>query len=164
MKLKDAVEKAEELEKVTEILEGGGTFCSAFAILGKDEEVEEWELGFYSPERDEITAVKVTEEGPEVGVTDRPLHESGHAIELDEVEMGAQEALKKAKDIVEEEYGISYRRIFLSLKKEGDRQEWEGAFIGGGTSIVSVEIDAESGEVVDSERTSFVKTGKSFGG
>lgn len=161
MKVDEAVEEVEKLEEVKDILDGEGFFCSAYLILDKGEEIKEWDLGFYSPEEDKITAVKVTDGGPEIGVTDKPLKKETHKLELDKVEVSAEEALEKAKEEMEEEYSKSYKKILFSLKMEGN-PVWSTTFVGSGLSIVSVDVDVGSGEVVKSEKSKV--GGPSIGG
>lgn len=164
MKLEDALQKANELGEIEEILDSGGYFCSAFVMLDRDEDIEMWNLGFYSEEDDEITAVEVTDEGAELGVTDKPIRKHTNEIKIGKVTTDAEEVLEKTKDFVDEEYGNPYKKILMSLKKKDEDFVWEIAFIGGGADIISVTVDAGDGEILDSEKTSLIRKGGGFAG
>lgn len=164
MNVKGAVEDAKKLDEVEEILEGGGYFCSAFITLDKGEEIEEWNLGFYSSEKDEITAVKVTNQGAETGVTDEPLRDVTHEMEIKKIKTDADEALERAREELDENYEKDYSRIFLSLKKQNGNQEWSVVFIAVDGTLISVEVTTETGEIIASEESSLIQSQKSVGG
>jgi len=163
MNLEDAVSEAKELEDIDEILSSGGFLCSAYLMIEKGKDPESWNLAFYSENENEITAVEVTESGPTIGVTDAPLREDTGEIKLEKVNTGADEALEKIKEVLEEEFSISYEKTLLTLKSGEDKQEWRAVFVGKSLSIVSIAIDADTGEVTEKERRS-MSAGKSFGG
>ncbi len=162
MKLDKAVKEAKKLDEVDEILSSGGFLCSAYILMEKDKELDEWNLAFYSKDKDEITAVKVKDSKAELGVTDSPLREDTGKIDVDKVKIGAKDALEKIKSTLEEEFSVSYEKILFTLKKD-ERQEWRAVFVGKSLSIVSIAVDTETGEVVEKERKS-LGAGKSFGG
>lgn len=163
MKLVEAVEKAKELDSIRDIISSGGFLCSAYFIAEKDKKPENWNLAFYSKEDEEITAVEVTESGPELGVTDAPLREDTGEVVIEEVEFGAEKALEKAKKLLDEEFSISYDKVLFTLRKRDGEQEWNAVFVGKSLSIVSIALNSASGEVTQKERKS-MNAGKSFGG
>ncbi|GEM_PF-1320856 len=163
MKLKEAVERAEKLDEIQDILSSGGFLCSAYFMLEKDEDPEGWNLAFYSEEKDEITAVEVTEDGTEVGVTDAPLHEETGRIRLEDVKIEAEDALESIREILDEEFSVSHEKILFTLKEEDGEHIWRAVFVGKSLSIVSVALDAETGEVVEKEKKS-MGSGSSFAG
>ncbi|MFP4046062.1 MAG: hypothetical protein ACLFS3_03305, partial [Candidatus Aenigmatarchaeota archaeon] len=163
MKLDDALEEAKKLDEIKEILDGDGFFCSAFTTLEKDQDIDLWNLGFYSKGKDEITAVEVTEDGAELGVTDEPLRKNTKKVELDKVEVTGQGALDKAREKHEEEFGGRYAKILLALRDE-DGYRWDVVFVGGGTNLIVIKVSAEDGEIISTEKTSLISQDKSYGG
>ncbi len=163
MKIDKAVEKAKDLERVSEILDAGGFLCSAYLLLEKEEQPKKWNLAFYSKKRDEITSVEVEEEEVSIGVTDEPLRENTGKIELGKISIGTEEGIKKAKEVVDKDFNISYRKFLFSVKSEDERQVWRGVFVGKSLSIVTVSIDTETGEVLEKE-SKRIASGSSFGG
>jgi len=163
MNVEEAVDEAEKLEEVKEITSSGGFLCSAYFMAERDEEPDSWNLAFYSKEEDEITAVKVTENGAEVGVTDAPLREDTGQVKTEDLKVSAEEGLEKIKDVLQEEYSISYDKTLFTLRSTDDSQEWRAVFVGKSLKIVSIAVDTETGEVTEKEEKS-MSPGKSFGG
>ncbi|MFB6217198.1 MAG: hypothetical protein ABEJ72_09615, partial [Candidatus Aenigmatarchaeota archaeon] len=87
-----------------------------------------------------------------------------HEMDIDKLNVDAEEALDTAKKTLEEDYSPGYGKLLLSLKKVDGKQEWNVTFIKKGGSLVSVEVDTVSGELIDSEENSLMDTGKAFGG
>ncbi|MFP4116989.1 MAG: hypothetical protein ACLFQ8_03245 [Candidatus Aenigmatarchaeota archaeon] len=163
MNIAEAAEEAEKLDEIQKILSSDGFLCSAYFMVNKDKKPESWNLAFYSEEQKEITAVKVTEEGAEVGVTDAPLREDTGKIKLEEVDVSAEKGLERIKEVLEEEYSISYEKILFTLRSVDDGQEWRGVFVGENLSIVSIAVNTKTGEVTEKEKKS-MSPGKSLGG
>ncbi|MFP4115914.1 MAG: hypothetical protein ACLFTQ_01800 [Candidatus Aenigmatarchaeota archaeon] len=159
MNLEAAVEKAEDLDEIKDILDEEGFLCSAYLMLEEGEGPEVWNLAFYSEGKNEITAVEVTSEDATLGVTDAPLREDTGKISLEEVKVGAKEGLEKVKKVLEEEFGGSYKKLLFSLKSEGGRQEWRAVFVGKSLSIIVISLDAETGEVLEKEKKSMNRNG-----
>lgn len=163
MRLLEAQKRAEEEEEVKKIIEGGGFICSAFVMLGEGEDIEEWNLGFYSSDREEITAVKVVDDEVELGITDEPLRSTSTEIHPENAAVSARKALEMSKEVLDEEGGGSYKKILFSMKSGEDEDIWSAAFIGG-LKIFLVEIGSESGDVLKKEESRIGERGPSMAG
>ncbi len=159
MKLEEAVDRARELEEVGDILEGGGFLCSAYIMLDRDEEgcLDVWNLAFYSKKENEITAVEVSEDGAKLGVTDAPLREDTGEVKYRDLGVDAREGMEMAREVLENDFGVKYRKMLFSLKSEDGKQVWRAVFVGRGLSIITVSIDTETCEVLEKERKSMGK-------
>lgn len=149
MKIKDAIEKAKEKKEIREIIERGGFFCSGFVTLGSGEKIEKWNLNFYSPENGKITSVSVSEDGVELGESDKPLHSEVCNPDESKIIVSSQEALEKARQEFRL-YAKPLAKILICFQKKG-KECWNISFITKVGSIVNVKIDSQNGEVIKSE-------------
>lgn len=151
MQLDQALEQAKELEEIKKSQEKGGFFCSALTTLAEDEEIEEWQLGFYLPQRELITTVNATEDSCEITNTDEPLKKDLNEINMEEVDVSAKQALNTAISKLEEDYGGYYSKIILSLKHKQDQMLWAVAFVRQNMTIISLEINSQTGRIISAE-------------
>jgi len=151
MQLKKALKRAKKLEEIEKAEKRGGFFCSALTTLAEDEDIEQWQLGFYLPQRELITTIEVSQDSCEMTNSDKPLKKELKELKTDEVEISAQQALDKATDSLENDYGGYYSKIILSLKNKEDEILWAVAFVRKNMTIISFEINSQSGNIVSSE-------------
>lgn len=155
MKLKEATNRAEEEDIVKEILDKGGCLCSAYIFLRADENISKWELAYYEPETDKITPVSVSDK-IEIAASDKPLKDKIHKISIENISFGAEDSLKKSKQLVKDEYGKKIQKILLSLKQD-EKLFWNIVFITSSFSTISIKINAEDGTILEDKEESLMQ-------
>lgn len=146
MRLIHAIKEAEKEGVVKDILGRKGYLCSAYVMLRPGEEIDGWELGFYDPPNGKITPVSVGET-VKVGEPDEPLRPDIHTELKGSVRIPSAKALAAAKKEAEK-HSLPIERIIFSLRKR-ECFEWSAIFITRVVSMITVRIDAESGEVLE---------------
>lgn len=156
MLLEEAYTQSKEDEDVKSLIESGGYLCSAYVFLTpEDEDINSWELGFHKPDENEIVPISVNG-GVEINEGDEPLKEEVYKISIGGIDFTSKDALEKAKKIQEDNFGRKIQKILLSIKKEGELF-WNVALITGSFSIISVKINVENGEVIDTNEKSLMQ-------
>lgn len=149
MKIKDAIHRAKKTKGIKDIIKRGGFFCSGFVTLNSEENIEKWNISFYDPETDMITSVLVSKNNVEMGVTDKPLHKIVYDPDESNINVGSEEALKKAKKEFEK-YGKPLAKILISFQKK-EKEFWNISFITKIGSIINVRVNSQTGNILKTE-------------
>lgn len=156
MNLKEVVEEAKKLDDISKILDNNGYLCSIFTKIDAGKDIEQWNLGFYSEEQNEITAVEATD-SLEIGVSDKPLNQDVTEKDIEKIEHSPEKVLDIAKNELEEVHDGTYKNILMSLKKNDEQQFWDVVFFTPQLAAVSVKIDTESNEVIECDKSNLVQ-------
>lgn len=160
MDLKDAEKEAEKDENINEIIEKGGYLCSAYTFVKRDEEIGGWNLNYYDPAEKNTTNISINEKGSETGFAQEPFRRKPpQKLDIDEVEISSDKALEIADKEEKQKYGKPVEKILLSLQKSTKGEVWKITFITKVLSIILVEIDAGTGEIIKSKMSYLFKPG-----
>ncbi|MFB6089180.1 MAG: hypothetical protein ABEK36_05370 [Candidatus Aenigmatarchaeota archaeon] len=156
MLLKKAYEMAKGKGDIRSLVDSGGYLCSAYVFLTpEDEEIDNWELGFHVHKENKIVPVSVDGE-VEITEGDEPLKEEVHQIAVEDIDFNAEEALEKAKKVQKNNFGRKVQKILLSIKKD-EKLFWNVAFITGSFSIVTVKVNTEDGEILETNEKTLMQ-------
>lgn len=155
----DLVESVERVSKSAEVKDAltDAYFCSAITFVLPGKPVEYWDLNYYNPKRCDISHIHVTSDSLEMKSVDKPLKQNEpKKIDLKNVCIGIDDALKTAADIQEKNYKSAVQKIFASLFSE-DSAVWGITYILTNMKIVQIKIDAQSGKTIDSKLIDFMQ-------
>ncbi len=151
MELKDALKKVED-DKVLKDRLKGKSLCSALSFL-KGWEIPVWELNYYDPSTHKImqiavdTKIHIKSEGDPFKDADIP------AVDMSVIKISAKKALETGKKYYEDKYkSHEIQRIFFALHA-GKEQYWSISVITKYLSLVIINIDAKSGEVISAKES-----------
>ncbi len=150
MQVMEAIRKAEKNEDVKKL--HGYFLCSCFAcIKSRDDEIKEWTLLFYNPEKKAVvdcfvndTFVTVGEETPPISEVERP--------DFSEVKTTAEEALESAG----KNFSKATINTLITLHKRGSAI-WTVNFITADMTATTFDVDAKTGKITRKETTSLIR-------
>ncbi|MAG08445.1 hypothetical protein CMO89_03155 [Candidatus Woesearchaeota archaeon] len=121
---------------------------------------EEWQAGYYSKKKDNITTFKLTENNMEI-IPEQEVFKKEETdvfgLELDKVKVSLEEALGITNKLRAEKYKVDSTKIIVILQKLGIGQVWNITYITSALSTLNVKIDSSSGEVLSEELVPLVK-------
>jgi len=159
---KEALERVKQNQDIESSVEEGYFLNSATAIFKPHiEGLDRWIITFYSPKEEEVVQGIITDEG-EVTFkkSAKAIDPSTEEINLDKIELTAEEALEKTKEErkeqKDEEGGVN--QVILSVKKDREKGEiWEVNLITLSFSLFQTRINASTGEVIYFNEESLIK-------
>ncbi len=160
MDFKEAYELAKENEDIEKSLEQG-YYLNAGIGVGKSTEgdMRRWIITFYSPDEEEVVQAIIKDEN---NIQFKPSAEamdpSTQELDLDKVNITAKKALQIAKEETGDmAKGVS--QVLVNLKSKEDKITWEVNLITTSLTLYRVDVDADEGEVLDTEMNTLVKEG-----
>lgn len=158
---KEALEKAKENKDIERSREEG-YFLNSGTVIFKPEPqgFDRWIITFYSTKEEEVVQAIVKKDGEvEFKESEKAIDPTTEELDLDKVEITAEEAIEKAKKEREEEQGEEGRikQIILSIKKEEGEETWETNLITSSFSLFQAKINAETGEITHASEESLIK-------
>lgn len=151
MDLKEALEKVENDKEVKDRLKGK-FLCSALSFLN-GWEIPVWELNYYDPRTHKITQVAVDAKICIKSEGDPFKDAQIPSVDMTKIKISAKKALKIGKKYYEEKYkSYEIQRIFFALHA-GKEQYWSISVITKYLSLVIINIDTKSGEVVSAKES-----------
>ncbi len=154
--MKDIKAEYKKLIKSTEFKKKG-FLCSVF-IMSDIENLDKstWQFDFYDESNKEITSylmeskIKVTE-NLEVFKKEETEVEQ---LNLNEVELSIEKALKISEEILEKEKEKSTKIIIILQQK--DRSLWNISYVTTKFNLINIKIDAKTGEIVENTSASLL--------
>ncbi len=157
MLFKDALKKSRGVEEVSALNESSDKeLTAAMAILKPGVyEVHEWIFMYYNGKENKTTQVVVTEQGVEVKNPEQPLKPSTVALDLSKVKTNSDNMIKKAVDEFKK-YKKPLSQVIINLTQE-EKPVWRFSFITKSLEVVTIKINAETGEVLDKKIQALTK-------
>jgi len=157
MKIAEAVKLAEKSDDVKKLSKDGYYLNSAMAFLESgDKDASIWDLVYYEPTANKSAQI-VVENGEiflkEIGTPVKPTKET---LTLSEVKTSSEKMLTKA-GIEFQKYKQPLSQIILTIQKEGDKTVWKVNYITKMLYLVSIALDAKTGDLLSSEMHSLSK-------
>lgn len=159
MKLKETLDKIEKDAKFKEWKqENKKSYLSyAFCTLSGDE-TENWQLGYYSGEKDRMTTFSLADElaiSPEEEVfkkEDMMVKE----IDIGKIKLDLKSAIEKIKKLQEESYPKEepIKKIIILQNLENLGNVWNITYITRAFNTLNIKLDAENGEVLSHKLSS----------
>ncbi|MDP7141561.1 MAG: hypothetical protein QF362_00685 [Candidatus Woesearchaeota archaeon] len=146
----------EKLEKSSEFKEwkkdNKGCFLSyMFKVTPGD---EDWQVGFYDKGKDSITTFKFVNDKVEI-IEDQKVFKKEESnvnkLELNDVKVELEEALKTANKVRSEKYKVDYSKIIVLLQRLDVGQIWNITYITNTLSTLNIKLSCDSGDVLSEE-------------
>jgi hypothetical protein len=153
MKIEDAIKRAGETPVVKQHEEKGYYLTSLLATPETFDEIKAWTLIYFHPEDMKVFSITINPKGVEIGEASAPLVEAQYQQLEYSKAMAALDVLKSVKPLVKDEKPT---HIILTLR-EG---KWLVAVVTRGFKIIRVDMDSESGKVLNFDVSSLVRIEK----
>lgn len=128
-------------------------------VNDKFELIGDWEIGFYSKEKDKITTFMI-KEPIEVKPEEDPFKKEGVVEELDlnQLKIGIKDIFKIFKEIKEKKYTKEILlNGFLILQKFKGKTMWNLSFATKSMQILNIKIDVDEGKVISDQIINFIQ-------
>lgn len=149
MNVLDAIERAKnnsDIKKLKDFFLG-----SAFTCVKDGEEINQWTILFYNPKTKRVT---------DCFVNDRFVTPSEETKAIDEIKelntKNIKVPVEKALEIAKKDITKTIINILISLHKK-DVVMWSIGLVSSDMTATSVDINAETGEVIKKEETKLIK-------
>lgn len=164
LNFKDALELAKGNEDIERSMDEGYYLNSAVGIVNfPSREAKRWIITFYNPDKEEVVQGIVKGEGSEekgevnFKESEEAMDPSENKIDPENIELPVKEALDTALDEVDNlAQGIS--QILINLRNM-EKEVFEISMITKSLSLYKVDVDADTGEVIDTEMKTLMKEG-----
>lgn len=160
MLLKKAFEKAKESQEIKEkCIDNNYNLTAAMSILKSSSyKVEGWTLIYYNEKKHKTMQViiKENEKMFEIKEPEEPLKPSTKKLELKKIKTNSDKMLEKAKKQFLE-FHKPLSQIIINLSQNQGVPTWRFSFITKTLELVTVEINAETGEIMKKEKQKLVK-------
>ena len=145
---KEAFEKASEKKEVGELdYSKEYELTAAMAILKPNIYItHEWILMYYNKKENKTTQVVVTDEEVTVKNPEKPLKPSIKPLDLRKIKTNSDKMLEKSRKNFEQ-YKKPLSQLIINLTQE-KQPVWRFSFITKTLEVVTIEINAETGEVI----------------
>ena len=152
MKIQKIIKNLKQVEDIKKIIKNGGFLISALSIINPENKTDEWNIGFYDPNTKKITEIHVNKNNVKIEKPDNPIREISEGPDENKIKISSEKALEIAnKDF--EKYKTKAKKIIISFQLK-EKEIWNITFISNFGTLINVEIDAENGNVLNSEKKS----------
>lgn len=152
-KLKDSKEFREFIEK-----EEGFNLVHAYLVKEYGKEAS-WEFGFYHEGRDRMV---VFETSPPKRTPEQEVFKKGGGvspISLEEVEISLESAMEKCEALRKEKFNSELVTKYIAILQHLHKQLWNITLITKAFNFINVKIDAKTGDVLSSSKSSMMDIG-----
>jgi|GEM_PF-2760829 len=159
MLLKEALNKASENEVIKSLTTNKGyLFTAVMSILSPSSyEVKQWILIYYNNNENK-TIQAIIEEGKKIEVksAEEPLKPSKQELQLSQIKTNSDKMIKKA---VKEFQGYKKQlsQLIINLIQKENHALWRFSFITKTLEVITIEINAKTGEITRKEKQKLVK-------
>ena len=148
----------QSFSKLSKEQKEAGFLCSVFMMTKVRimEEKKGWQFDFYNKEKKRITSylvedeVKLVEQEAEVFESENEIKE----INLDELDISFEEAVKVAKDIVQDRHEGG--EDIIVVLQNIDTLIWNITIVTSSFNMVNIRINAKNGKVISDNATSLL--------
>ena len=157
MKIQDAAKLSEKSEEVKGLRKKGCFLNSAIAFLEPAEKkIKVWNLLYYCQQDNQVTQMVVDEDNTFVKEKGTPVNPTTEPLDLKEIKTNSEKMLEKAnKEFAKYKQPLS--QIIVSVLKEGDRTVWKINYITKMLFLITISLDAKTGELLSSVMNSLAK-------
>jgi hypothetical protein len=163
MILKDAIKKTEETKTYKDWAKKNKDYClvHAFTMLDEQDKKYNWQLGYYSKEKDKLVVIE-TEPEIKIGSEEDVFKKEGVVNQLDfkKVKVSVQKAMTICDELLQKKYSAQTitKRIILLQKIE--KEIYNLTLVTRAFGIINIKIDAVTGEVISDNIQSIMGLGK----
>ncbi|MEM0372265.1 MAG: hypothetical protein QXO69_00255 [archaeon] len=155
MRFKDAVKAAANDESVRGLAEKGYFLNSCIAIFTPETLVfGDWILTYYHSGDNRVIQACVSDRGVELRQSAEPLNPSKELLDVKLVKTNEEKMLEKARKKFEE---LKKPLSQVIVVVQGEKPLWRFSFITKTLEVVTVEIDAEKGEITRNDVNALTK-------
>jgi hypothetical protein len=157
MKLADAVKLADKSDDINRLKKDGYFLNSGMAFLdGAANKVEKWTLTYYNAGLNKVAQIIVDEGSAIVKEIGTPMHPTKEQLKPGDIKTSSEKMLEKATAEFKK-HNQPASQIIMSIQNEGSQIIWSISFITKLLFLISIKIDAKTGEVISSQKTSLAK-------
>lgn len=121
----------------------------AYAFLMKGVVKEEWQFGYYNPQKDTVTAFAVSEKifmNPE---SEMFKEDSVKKLDMEKVKISLDDSFKTVEELKKKDYPhFKTLQTMVILQNMKIGQVWNITFIPADYKVLNVKIDSENGEIL----------------
>ena len=157
MKIREAVKAAEKSKEVKELKQKGYFLNSGMGFLEPlDKEVVAWNLTYYNQKANDVAQIVVDVDTVSLKEKGTPIHPTKQELKLDDIKTTNDKMLEKARREFKK-YKQPVSQIILSVQAEDGRAVWRINFITKMFYLITVKLDAKTGELLSSDMHSLSK-------
>ena len=157
MKLGDAVRLADKSDEIKKLKQEGYFLNSGMAFLdAANMGIGKWTLTYYSAELNQVAQVVVDKDAVLLKEIGTPMQPSKNELKIADIKTSSEKMLEKASAEFKK-HKQPPSQIIMSIQNHDGRISWTVSFITKLLYLVAVKIDAKTGEIISSEKTSLAK-------
>lgn len=166
MRMHDAIELIEKSKDFKEWKkQRKNAFMSHAFVMFDDDKEGEWQIGYYDPDKDRITAILATVDDIKIGTEEQVYKEPDktvNKVHIEKVEILVHKALEIVDSLVKEKYKNEpvNKKICILQDIENFGLVWNISLVTAAFNVINIKIDVGSGEIKADEKHSLMEFGK----
>ncbi len=161
MKVKEIIKKLEEHSEFKEWRKENKDYYIAHVFSMLDEaNKNSYQIGYSNPDSTKITTFIITDEDVQIAPDSEIFKKPGTTIEkldVDEVKIDSEEALKTAEDCRKEHYASDNpSKMFFIVQKLDVGQVYNFTFVTSTLKAINIKVATSDGKIVHHEETSLM--------